>query len=144
MVLYGWFWPALPGSGLLICWPTCPCLVDWLWPELHLIYLSLTWFLLEETLSVLLLCLTLSPFRVFFTQNCQKKKKRNHQYYTNGIFNSHIIVWLKTKSLNVKLFLYIANENKCKTTSKNVCLFNTIRYLLFYILKFQASERQHY
>ncbi len=64
----GWcspHWPSQAGSDLLICWPTWPCLVDWLWPALHCIYLSLTWFLLEETLNVLLL---LSPFH-FFTQN---------------------------------------------------------------------------
>lgn len=37
---------------------------------LQCIYLSLTWFLLEETLNVLLLCLTLSSFfKIFFTQN---------------------------------------------------------------------------
>ncbi len=27
----------------------------------------------------------------------------NHQYYTNSIFNSHIIIRLKTRSFNVKL-----------------------------------------
>ncbi len=48
------------------------------------------------------------------------------------------------KSFNVKLFLDIAKKKLCKTTRKNVCLFNTNRYLLFYILKFQALERQHY
>ncbi len=30
-----------------------------------------------------------------------------HQYYTNSIFNSHIIIWLKTKSFNVQMFLDI-------------------------------------
>ncbi len=83
LALSGWFWPVLPGSGLLICWPTnfrAGLLAPAGWigfdlhcTSLHFIYLSLTWFLLEETLNVLLLCLTLSPFN--FTQNSVKQKK---------------------------------------------------------------------
>ncbi len=99
LALYGRLWPVLPGSGLLICWPTCPCRVDWLWPALYCIYLSLTWFLLEESLNVSLLCLTFSLFRFFFTQSSVPKNL--NQYYTNSTFNSHIIIWLNYISITL-------------------------------------------
>ncbi len=112
LALSGWLWPVLPDSGL-ICRPTWPCLVDWLWPALHFIYMSLTWFPLEETLNLLLqLCLTFVSFAFFLYKIMSKKLKLNHQHYTNSIFNRHIIIWLKTKSFNVKLFLDIANKKK--------------------------------
>ncbi len=74
LALSGWLWPVLPGSGLLIFWPTWHCL-DWLWHALYCIYLFLTWFLLEETLNVLLLCLTLSHFNFFLQKILSKRKK---------------------------------------------------------------------
>ncbi len=87
----------------------------WIDSDLHctVLHLSLTWFLLEETLNVLLLCLTLFSFHFFNTKLCKKQNKLLlHQYYTYSIFNKHIIIWLKTKQFNVKMFLDIANENK--------------------------------
>jgi len=51
----------LPGGLALTC------------TALYCIYLSLTWLLLEETLNVLLLCLTLSfSFIYFYTKLSQK------------------------------------------------------------------------
>ncbi len=83
---------------------SCACTV------LHLPVFDMVF--LEETLNVLLLCLTLSRF-IFFLHI-------NHQYYSNSIFNSHIIIWLKTKSFNVKMFLDTGNEKRkiYKTTWK--------------------------
>ncbi len=65
---------ALPGGLALIC------------TALYCIYLSLTCFLLEETLNILLLCLTLSPIHFFYTNFCQKN--------SNLIINITQIVYL--------------------------------------------------
>ncbi len=53
LALSGRLWPVLPGSGLLICWPTCPCLVDWLWTALHLTALHLPVFDMVSSWNVL-------------------------------------------------------------------------------------------
>ncbi len=130
LALSGWLWPAarfraanllanlaLPGGLALTC------------TALYCIYLSLTWFILEGTLNVLLLCIV--PFS-FYLYKILSKKKLNCQYYTNGIFNSHNIIWIKIQLFIVNMFLDIANENKNKTT-RNVCLFNTNRFIILHL-----------
>ncbi len=117
----------LPGGLALTC------------TALYCIYLTVTWIPHEEKL----LYLTLSLFHFFYSKFCLKKNLwLDHQYYTNSIFNSPIIIWLKAKSFNVKLFLDIANENKIKykTASKNICLFNTNRCLLLFYFTFLFSH----
>ncbi len=100
VVLTGPLWPALTcaarfrAANLLANLPL-PGGLALTHTALYCIYLSLTWFLLEEALNVLLQCLTLSPILVFciFLQNyVLKKLQHNHQYYINNIINSHIII----------------------------------------------------
>ncbi len=48
------------------------------------------------------------PFSFFYPKFCLKKLVN----ITQSIFNSHIRIWLKTKSFNMKMFLETENENK--------------------------------
>ncbi len=101
-------WPSLagsdllPGSGLLICWPTWPCLVDWLWPALHCTASTCLWhgLFLKEPWTYC--CFVLSPFHFIYTKFCLKNFF-NCQYYTNGIFNSHNIIWICSWTLQTKI-----------------------------------------
>ncbi len=96
VVLTGPLWPALTCAARfravnLLAYLALPGGLALTCTALYCIYLSLTWFLLEETLNVLLLCLTLSPFHFFNTKFCLKK-------HSNLIINITQIVYLIIKS----------------------------------------------
>ncbi len=94
VVLTGPLWPALTcaarfrADNLLVYLPL-PGELALTCTALYCIYLSLTWFVLEETLNVLLLCLTLSHFHFFLHKILSKKKTNFTQIvYLVTIFSS--------------------------------------------------------
>ncbi len=75
LALSGQLWPVLPGSGLLICWPTWPCRVDWLWHALHCTASTCLWhgFFLKKPWMYCCCC----PLLIFYTKFCLKITKTN-------------------------------------------------------------------
>ncbi len=101
----------LLGSGLLICWPTLPRLVDWFWPALFCVYLSLTW--LKKPWMYCCCC----PILIFYSKLGLKIKQN-----ANLIINiTQIVYWTAQKKKYTRI------------PCKNVCCFNTKVFTILHL-----------